>query len=63
MDQKQQLILNLEAALLEYVERYGLTERARILLTSFELKKNERKMTSDQIPKAATKVQDNENLK
>jgi hypothetical protein len=32
--QQEQLIIRLEAALLEYVERYGLTEQARILLTS-----------------------------
>lgn len=32
--QEEQLIIRLEAALLEYVERYGLTEQARILLTS-----------------------------
>lgn len=34
IDQHCQLILRLEAALLEYVERYGLTEQARMVLTS-----------------------------
>jgi hypothetical protein len=33
MDEKEQLILSLEAALLEYIEKYGLTEQARVLLT------------------------------
>lgn len=32
--QEEQLIIRMEAALLEYVERYGLTEQARILLDS-----------------------------
>jgi hypothetical protein len=34
IDQHCQLILRLEAALLEYVEKYGLTEQARMVLTS-----------------------------
>ncbi|ARU00189.1 hypothetical protein [Yoonia vestfoldensis] len=34
IDQHCQLILRLEAALLEYVEKYGLTEQARTLLTA-----------------------------
>ncbi len=32
--QQEQLIILLEAAFLEYVARYGLTEQARILLDS-----------------------------
>ena len=34
LDQQEQLIIRLEAALLDYVERYGSTEQARTLLTS-----------------------------
>jgi hypothetical protein len=34
VDQQKELNLLLEAALLEYVEKYGMTERARQLLTS-----------------------------
>jgi hypothetical protein len=34
LDQQKQLMIRLEAALLDYVERYGLTEQARTLLTS-----------------------------